>query len=1375
MRERIAKWVALFMLLFMTVPSNAGIGVQTAYAESQTYEAEASVNVLSGNASASECTICSGGKKVGGLYQGSSLQFNGITVSEAGSYKVSVSYISGDPRSVNIRVNGGSAENVDFPKTVDWSTVGIFDVTLQLNAGTNTIVFDDGNWYSPDIDKIVIASTVTPNPGGDGGSGTQPEFAQNYEAESAVNMLAGKASVSNCGTCSGGKKVGNLYQGSSLQFNQIEVNAPGIYTVKLYYISGDPRSVQVSANGGASELFDLPKTTDWNTVGTFDVDLSLTAGSNTVTLSDGNAYSPDIDRIAVSPKIVSYEAESSANTLAGKASIANCSSCSEGKKVGNLYQGSSLQFNGVEVGSTGNYQVTVSYISGDPRSVQVSVNGGEAETYDFPKTPDWNTVNTYVIPLALVAGSNTIQFADGNGYSPDMDKIVVGPKIEPNPGEDDNVGGSLGDPGESKQYGSITVTHYTYGATFSNGETTITYHTDSGLADYSWKDAKIVKGVYGSLQLGELVTSKSYSHHTLSDTAIVPVHDGFGTGLRFTVINESPGKPALHQIYTVYEGKNFFLTQLEAVNSSSMTTNNMAPIVVNNSGGVDIGSYADNRALFVPFDNDNWIRYKAQSINTSNTGYEVTAIYDNANRNGLVIGSVTHDTWKTGIAWNGFNNKLNNLTVYGGASSNITHDAEPHGSISGTKLSSPTVFVGYFADYRAGLEEYGRANAVLTPPLSFHGPVAQEVPVGWNSWGAYGSNLTYQDVIDTSNYFKTHLQNNNFNNKGALYINLDSYWDNLTDTQLQNAVATIQQNGQQAGIYWGPFVYWGNNMSQTVEGTNNQYTYGDIVLKDSTGKILPTLDGAYALDPTHPGTKARMDYYLGKFKTLGFTFIKLDFLTHGSLEGKHADPTVTTGIQAYNQGMAYVNSVIIGSMFISESIAPLFPSQYAHSRRISCDVYGKISETEYELNALTYGWWQNGTIYPYTDPDHMALSRASSLDEARSRVNSAVISGTVFLNSDDVRNVSAQAYMNELLTNKAINRVALLGKAFQAVEGNTGANAADTFVLNDNGTYYVAVFNYSAASSSAKSIDLARAGLNGISNYLRTDLWTGAEDKVSGKLNVTLKPAESKLFKLQLDTIPPTTSVVLDGISGSGTFTNKDITMTFNAADQPGGSGILLTEYQLNGGNWVTLDGPVTLSEEGLYSIHYRSKDRSGNVEDAKQVNVGIDRTAPVVRITDPLTIWQTDSLNLPVQITDALSGISNSTVQLDKKIEGNPIKAAPAALAVGYHVIEITGTDLAGNVTANTYTLQVQIDTNHFIDLINIGVANGSITISDKGKELLAKVEAIVRSSNKEVTVRQLKALRIFVEALTGKKITKEFSVILIADIDYFIQNASK
>ena len=114
-------------------------------------------------------------------------------------------------------------------------------------------------------------------------------------------------------------------------------------------------------------------------------------------------------------------------------------------------------------------------------------------------------------------------------------------------------------------------------------------------------------------------------------------------------------------------------------------------------------------------------------------------------------------------------------------------------------------------------------------------------------------------------------------------------------------------------------------------------------------------------------------------------------MTHGSLEGEHYDEEVTTGTQAYNQGMRYVEERLDGKMFISASIAPIFPSQYAHSRRISCDSYGSINETEYMLNSLTYGFWQNGTIYSYTDPDHLVLAKASSLTEARSRVNSGVI------------------------------------------------------------------------------------------------------------------------------------------------------------------------------------------------------------------------------------------------------------------------------------------------------------------------------------------------------------------------------------------------
>ena len=95
-----------------------------------------------------------------------------------------------------------------------------------------------------------------------------------------------------------------------------------------------------------------------------------------------------------------------------------------------------------------------------------------------------------------------------------------------------------------------------------------------------------------------------------------------------------------------------------------------------------------------------------------------------------------------------------------------------------------------------------------------------------------------------------------------------------------------------------------------------------------------TLDNGIALDPTHPGCKQMTAYYINYFASRGFDFLKLDFLTHGALEGVHFDTNAVTGIQGYSQGMQYLVSQNNGRMFLSEAISPIFPYQYAHARRI---------------------------------------------------------------------------------------------------------------------------------------------------------------------------------------------------------------------------------------------------------------------------------------------------------------------------------------------------------------------------------------------------------------------------------------------------------
>jgi len=123
----------------------------------------------------------------------------------------------------------------------------------------------------------------------------------------------------------------------------------------------------------------------------------------------------------------SYEAEASTNTLSGGSSVATCAGCSGASKVGNLFGGSAVTFNGITAPSTGDYQLGLYYATGDERTGSVSVNGGpEALVGFFPRTGDYNTVGKYTVRVHLNRGANTIRYGThANTYSPDLDRISL--------------------------------------------------------------------------------------------------------------------------------------------------------------------------------------------------------------------------------------------------------------------------------------------------------------------------------------------------------------------------------------------------------------------------------------------------------------------------------------------------------------------------------------------------------------------------------------------------------------------------------------------------------------------------------------------------------------------------------------------------------------------------------------------------------------------------------------------------------------------------------------------------------------------------------------------------------------------------------------
>lgn len=660
--------------------------------------------------------------------------------------------------------------------------------------------------------------------------------------------------------------------------------------------------------------------------------------------------------------------------------------------------------------------------------------------------------------------------------------------------------------------------------TIASGNWKIVYNQERKTCDFIHNEKTILAGVFVQAKdKDQLLRSSEYGQPSFSEEE---VDDVFGSGRKYTFTYPAhDGKPSLQQSFYFYPDKSYFLTEASIVSEASTSSNYIAPVVTETTSSF-LNANTSNRVLSVPFDNDAWIGYSSLALSVDSVSFEVTSFYCGDTREGLVLGSVEHDTWKTGIRYStSGNQKVNRLECFGGISHRLTHDidatgSKPHGSISGTNLKSPKLLVGMFDDWRKGLEAYGKANALVAPPRKW----TKGNIFGWNSWGAMAENLNFAGALDVSDYISTNLQPKNFNNEGVAYVILDSYWDNLTDYQLKTFARQCVDNGQVPGIYWAPFSDWGENGSRTMEGSS--YRYGDAYLYVN-GK--PKKIASRALDPTHPGTRERMSYFINRFKDLGYKYIKFDFLNNGILEADtYYDKNVTTGVQAYNSGMKYLAELCGEDMFMALSIAPAFPAQYGNSRRISCDAWGAKEDTEYVLNGLSYGWWLD-KVYNFNDADHLVLHKDNyNEDENRMRITSGVITGTYILGDNFSRkgtcigDPAARQKAEKFATNAEINEIARIGRSFYPIEGSKasgknsfGRNRGENLFMLDTEDYmYVAAFNYSDQPFS-ENIKLSRLGI--VSSDVKgiKELWTGEDVTLQDEeIPVSLPTFGVKLFKI---------------------------------------------------------------------------------------------------------------------------------------------------------------------------------------------------------------------------------------------------------------------
>ena len=640
--------------------------------------------------------------------------------------------------------------------------------------------------------------------------------------------------------------------------------------------------------------------------------------------------------------------------------------------------------------------------------------------------------------------------------------------------------------------------------------------------DKASKKVDIYSTEYGDTPLFENVSArlwidKSEKPHTSLQAKKLTVSQ---TGNCLTLRSTLPDNTILIQEY-IADGQ-FLEVSLAATRKGAIiSTNRMEPFHAQHVNDF-MASSPHNRMLRIPWDNDAWVKFEQYPLTRKMDSFNVTAIFSGIDGSGIVIGAIDHDTWKNAIHVEATDDQhVDNLIAISGFTSRLSRDRRSHGFVTADTLHSARFIVCMTSDWRDGMEQYAAQCQQATPGRKW----SKGVPVGWNSWGVMQNKITLRGVLDVADFMSEHLRPAGFaGNDGLMVLSLDSWWsDNISESQIREFVDYCHKNNFMPGLYFTPFAdfaTWDHPL-RGIEG----FTSKDIWLKVDDKPL--TLDGAYALDPTHPATQTMMRQKMKRFRQWGIEYLKCDFMSHGALEAdRWYNDEVTTGMQAYNMGMRLLQDLAGEDIFIDLSISPLFPYQYAHGRRICCDTFSRIDETRYAMNALTMGWWLNG-LYFANDPDHLVLHKhdakgEETIGENRARITSGVITGMYLLGdnfSDNVERGFPQKSREralKLLTDTDINEIPRTCKSFRPVNGSLRDNdgAANLFSCETEKYIYVAAINYSEETMEG-NIDFSVLGLKDIVPAAIRELWTKESATISGRgfrYNVPAKDA--RVFRI---------------------------------------------------------------------------------------------------------------------------------------------------------------------------------------------------------------------------------------------------------------------
>ena len=133
----------------------------------------------------------------------------------------------------------------------------------------------------------------------------------------------------------------------------------------------------------------------------------------------------------------------------------------------------------------------------------------------------------------------------------------------------------------------------------TNTNVRLEYDLSTGRANFYWQNSLKISGFYAGVGLysGGLLTNYITGTIYTSRSWVV-------TNNQVEITSTRVDLPTMKQTF-ILDQDNSFLTRLDVI-GSGLQSRWMGPLVMDMVGGVDIGSYNDNRPLVLPFDNDSF-------------------------------------------------------------------------------------------------------------------------------------------------------------------------------------------------------------------------------------------------------------------------------------------------------------------------------------------------------------------------------------------------------------------------------------------------------------------------------------------------------------------------------------------------------------------------------------------------------------------------------------------------------------------------------------------------------------------------------------------------------------------------------------------------